>query len=128
MSFGQQLSRSLRLRCPLCGKGKLFRGWFKMHETCSSCGIRYEPEPGFFLGSIYVNYGLTALVPSIAYPILLLNRVVPDSVLQISCLAFVVIFPILFFPYSRSLWLGFDQRWDPRPETDEINSDESDDS
>lgn len=115
MNFRTLLWRSLRLRCPMCGKGKLFRGWFRMHDVCSECGISFEREPGFFLGSIYFNYGLTALISAIAYPVLLLNRVLPDRTLQLLLLAFVVLFPMWFFRYARALWLGFDQYWDPRP-------------
>jgi hypothetical protein len=86
-----------------------------MHETCPQCGIRFEREAGFFLGSIYINYGLTALVVSIAYPVLLFQRIVNEQALLIGTLAFVVLFPLWFFRYARSLWLGFDQYWDPRP-------------
>lgn len=98
----------------MCGEGRLFRGWFKMHESCGHCGISFEREPGFFLGSIYFNYGLTALVVAIAYPLLLFNKVVSENALMGIMLAFVVLFPMWFFRYARSLWLGFDQLWDPR--------------
>jgi hypothetical protein len=30
-------------------------------------------------------------------------------------LAFALLFPLWFFRYARSLWLGFDQFIDPRP-------------
>ena len=62
MRFWMLFKRSLLLRCPVCGQGKLFRGWFAMHERCERCGVKFEREPGFFLGSIYVNYGLTAVL------------------------------------------------------------------
>ncbi|MCA9206035.1 MAG: DUF983 domain-containing protein [Planctomycetales bacterium] len=112
--FPTILFRSLRLRCPMCGRGKLFRTWFRMHSHCDVCGIRFEREGGFFLGSIYFNYGLTALIAAIAYPILLFNRIVSNQVAMAGVLAFSLIFPMLFFPLARSLWLGFDQFWDPR--------------
>ena len=105
--------RALRLRCPFCGRGKLFRGWFSMHKQCESCGVSLEREPGFFLGSIYFNYGLTALVTAIAYPVLMF-RGVPDKYLMPVTLAWAILFPIWFFRYARSLWLGFDQFVDPR--------------
>jgi uncharacterized protein (DUF983 family) len=110
------LLRGIRLRCPVCGRGKLFRGWLRMNETCSACGAKFERESGFFLGSIYINYGLTALIVAIAYPLLLFNEVVDERVLLAGTLVFVILFPIWFFRYARSLWLGFDQYWDPRPQ------------
>lgn len=93
-----------------------------MHQNCPSCGIRYEREPGFFLGSIYFNYGLTALVIAVVYPILLFSNTIDEQTLLWCGAAFAVVFPILFFSHARSLWLGFDQFYDPRPETKEEKS------
>ena len=112
--FWKLLGRALRLRCPFCGTGKLFRSWLGMHAACPHCGQRFEREPGFFLGSIYINYGLTALIAAVVYPILMFNKLVPEPYLTIGSLAFVVIFPLLFFRHARSLWIGFDQWYDPR--------------
>ena len=98
----------------MCGQGKLFRGWFRMHSQCSHCGISFEREPGFYLGSIYFNYGLTALITAIAYPVLMFNKILSDAQLLPLTLGFAVLFPIWFFRYARSLWLGFDQFIDPR--------------
>lgn len=113
MRFPVLLKRSLLLRCPVCGQGRLFRGLFTMHERCPNCAVKFEREPGFFLGSIYINYGLTSLIVAIAYPLLLFRFGIPKSPLMLGSLAFVLLFPILFFRHSRSLWLGFDQWRDP---------------
>lgn len=92
----------------------MFRGYWQSNELCSECGAKFEREPGFFLGSIYFNYGLTALIVAVVYPILLFTETVPENQLLLACLAFVVIFPTWFFRYARALWAGFDQFWDPR--------------
>ncbi len=86
-----------------------------MHKQCEHCGTKFEREPGFFLGSIYFNYGLTALIVAIAYPLLMFNGVLSHEALMVVTLAFVLLFPLWFFRYARALWLGFDQYWDPRP-------------
>lgn len=113
--FWKLLARALRLRCPLCGQGKLYRKPLRMYEHCPHCGIRYEREGGFFLGAIYFDYGLTALIVAIAYPILFFAVGVPSKWLNPASLAFVLIFPVLFHSFARSLWAGFDQFVDPRP-------------
>jgi uncharacterized protein (DUF983 family) len=61
------ISRALRLRCPLCGTGQLFRTWFKMKPACAHCRLKFEREPGYYLGSIYINYGLTAVLMTLGY-------------------------------------------------------------
>lgn len=53
------LSRGLRLRCPCCGHGRLFRTAFRLHERCSACGERFEREPGQWFGAVYINVALT---------------------------------------------------------------------
>lgn len=85
-----------------------------MNEHCASCGRRYEREPGFFLGAIYFNYGLTSLVATILYPLLSLGKLVPDRQYALwITMVWVILFPIVFFRHSRSLWLGFDEFYDP---------------
>jgi uncharacterized protein (DUF983 family) len=112
------LARAWRLRCPRCGQGRLFKNWIRMNGRCPACDLRYEREPGYFLGSIYINYGLTALLVTIAYFALYFGHVVsPQTALWIVT-ALALVFPIWFFRYARSLWLGFDQYWDPLPEED----------
>lgn len=112
--FWKLFLRSLRLVCPACGKGRLFAGLFRMHSCCPHCGLKLEREPGFYLGSIYINYGITALIAAIAYPALLFNEIVDETSLMIGSLIFVLLFPVLLFRHARSLWLGFDQWHDPR--------------
>lgn len=112
--FFKLVGRSLLLRCPVCGTGKLFQGIYRVYPHCPLCDAPFAREPGFFLGSIYINYGLTALIAAIAYPILLFNKIVDERPLLIGSLIFVVLLPLLFFRHSRSLWLGFDQWYDPR--------------
>jgi hypothetical protein len=112
-SYWRILGRALRLRCPRCGKGKLFRGVFKMHRECDVCKLQYEREPGFYLGSIYVNYGLTAVLTTLLY-FWGFSRGVNENVLLGSLAIFCFGFPVLFFRHARAIWLAFDQFWDPQ--------------
>jgi len=53
-------------RCPNCKKGQIYSNkniYFnlaknKMNKTCANCGYRFEKEPGYFFGSMYVSYAL----------------------------------------------------------------------
>lgn len=36
------IANGLRCRCPRCGKGKLFRGYLKIADECSNCGLDYS--------------------------------------------------------------------------------------
>lgn len=119
------LWRAVRLKCPRCGRGEMFvsgfRGWFQMHECCSVCNFRYGREPGFFLGSIYVNYGLTALITTAVFITLRFGYDLESRVLVFPLLAFCIVFPTLFFPYARALWLALDCLFDSSVYTEDQN-------
>jgi uncharacterized protein (DUF983 family) len=94
----------------------LFRGWFSMHERCSHCGLKFLREPGYFLGSIYFNYGVTAVLVMAGYlGLYFATNVSPDLLLWVMA-AVCVVFPLWFFRYARSLWLGLDLYFDPAKE------------
>ncbi|TMA68514.1 MAG: DUF983 domain-containing protein [Deltaproteobacteria bacterium] len=102
------LGRAVRLRCPRCGRAALFAGWFTMHERCPVCGLVYEREPGYFVGAIYLNYAATVTV---AFgTVLLLDWTVGLTLREQLALGItlVTLVPLLFFRYSRSLWLALD--------------------
>ncbi|GIW96566.1 MAG: hypothetical protein KatS3mg110_4607 [Pirellulaceae bacterium] len=111
-SLGRILTRAVRLRCPACGHERLYSGW-AMRRSCPKCGLNWQREPGFYLGSIYINYGLTALLLAIVYPLLLFGGWASNQQLLAGALVFCLIFPIWFHRYARSLWLAFDVWLDP---------------
>lgn len=106
------VAKALRLRCPQCGGGRLFAGWFRMFERCPNCKLLYERAPGYFLGSAYINYGLTALIMTATYIGLRFGAGIERNVLAPPLLIFCVIFPLFFFRYARSFWLAMDFYFD----------------
>lgn len=109
------MGRALRLCCPRCGQGPLFQSAFRMHARCGQCGLDFQREPGFYLGSVYVNYGITAILASAAFIGLNLVQALRPPLLLALCILFCAGFGCWFFRYARSLWLAFDQYWDPQP-------------
>ena len=105
--------RAVRLRCPACGRAPIFRGWFAMHEMCSACGRPFARDPGYLLGSIYFNYGVTALVVVAMYFTMFFRDWFSDGQRLVILSAFAVVFPLWFFRYARAFWIAFDERWDP---------------
>lgn len=106
--FMQCAGRSVLRRCPYCGGGGIFKGWFNLQERCPHCNVLYEPEDGYLLGSYVVNIGLTAVI-AIATVISLM--VWSDlSVLQIQIIgaALAVGIPIFLYPYTQLLWITLD--------------------
>lgn len=112
-NLGQIVASAIRLRCPRCGAGKLFRGPFSMHARCPNCKLNFEREQGYFVGAIYINYAVTVAIAVPGYLVL-------DYLLGLSLasqltlwISFAIIFPLLFFRHSRSLWVGLDYFFNP---------------
>ena len=85
-----------------------------MHERCEECGLDFQREQGFYLGSIYFNYGVTALAVAVAYPALAFSGTMTPNQALTTCMVIVVVLPLLLFRFARSLWLGFDEFIDPQ--------------
>lgn len=120
-------SRAMRLRCPRCGEGRLFTGWFSMHEHCPACNLKYERSPGYFLGSTYFNYGQTTVTMVATYIILHFGYGISKDWLVPPLAVYCVLWPLFWFRYARALWLAFDCYFDPTDfADDESSSDESD--
>jgi uncharacterized protein (DUF983 family) len=100
--------RALTLRCPRCGSGPLYKGFLTMHERCPSCGLGFEREHGFFVGAIYINYAGTVAVALAAFYALELGTSVPFAWRLAVAVVCAALFPLFFYRYSKSFWLGLD--------------------
>jgi uncharacterized protein (DUF983 family) len=97
------IGRGLRLRCPVCGVGRLFRTFFGMREACLHCGVSYGREAGFWLGSMDINLtvSLLLILGSLVFlPELELRR-------ELALLgAAAVILPAALFRFVRGFWMA----------------------
>lgn len=42
--------------CPNCDEGEIFRGVWKVNETCAVCDVRFERDSGAWLGALVIAY------------------------------------------------------------------------
>jgi uncharacterized protein (DUF983 family) len=102
--------RGATKHCPRCGAGSLFSSWFTIREKCPRCGLRLEREEGGFLGAITLNYIATA-VAWVALLVIWLIVDLPDlhvAALTIASIAVAVFVPLLFWPFSKTIWAAVD--------------------
>ena len=107
------LGYGLRLKCPRCGAGSLYIKPFRIRPACAHCGLKFEREQGYFVGAIYINYAATV---GIAVPGFFLLDAFTDLTINQQLwlwVPFAVIFPLIFFHHSRSLWLALDHFFNP---------------
>ncbi|HEV7235059.1 MAG TPA: DUF983 domain-containing protein [Ktedonobacteraceae bacterium] len=116
ISITTSLIRGLLLRCPNCGKGKLFRRGFKMYERCPVCGWRYEREEGYWTGAIAINLVITELlIALVAVPLAIYLAMAqqPITLLIAIGLPLPFILPFIFFRHAKSLWMSVDFMFHP---------------
>lgn len=112
------LARGFRRRCPRCGAGGLFDGWFELKPNCPSCGLATERGEGFWLGGMAINLGITEAIFG-AFLVASIAATWPDppwTLLLVIGLAINVIVPIVLYPVAKSVFLGIDMlmfRMDP---------------
>ncbi|HEU5219738.1 MAG TPA: DUF983 domain-containing protein [Gemmatimonadales bacterium] len=106
---GRVLWRALRRRCPNCGGRGLFRSWFRMASACPVCGLPLERnEEGYAVGAYMFNIGL-AEAAFVAVFLGVLLRTWPNPPWQILTwisVGLMVVLPLVFYPYSKLLFLG----------------------
>lgn len=108
----------LRQLCPRCRVGRIFRysifrGFPKMFERCPVCDLKFEREEGYFLGAMYISYGLALL--TIAVIVIVLRNVTNWSLVKDvgwAVLLFLPLAPTLTL-LARVLWIYLDQVVDP---------------
>ncbi|NIO08639.1 MAG: DUF983 domain-containing protein [Deltaproteobacteria bacterium] len=84
-----------------------------MRVDCSNCKFRFEREPGFFVGAIYLNYAATVAIAIPGYFILDYFTRITLAQQLVLWIGFGILFPLAFFRYSRSLWLALNYLFSP---------------
>ena len=111
----------LRQRCPHCCEGKIYERGLKMHERCPVCKLRFEREPGYFLGSLYISYGMSTgfLLIGLLIGSWLLPEVDLGWIVLLAGAVFVPFVPMVT-RYARVMWIFFDRwLWPSRPGEDD---------
>ncbi|GAB3963084.1 DUF983 domain-containing protein [Spirosoma harenae] len=115
MTDVSKLQAALNGLCPRCRKGKIFKypfyspnGFDVMHEHCPHCGLRFEIEPGYFVGAMYVSYAISGGVALLAGFLLFYFGGDPEGWIYATIVTplMIVIAPINF-RISRVIWLYY---------------------
>jgi uncharacterized protein (DUF983 family) len=118
---GSKLYSILTGTCPKCqnesmylDKNPLHLGSvLKMNEQCSHCGLKYQIEPSFFYGAMYVSYGLNV---GIGIATFIVSYLIFHSSIKTSFIAIIatliVLFPVVL-RWSRNIYINMFVSYDP---------------
>jgi uncharacterized protein (DUF983 family) len=108
--------RAIRLRCPNCGGGPIFRNWFHMRPYCPACGLPLERgEEGYQVGSYMFNIIASELIfATIFLAVLIWTWPSPPwKLLEYGGIGLMLLAPVVFYPFSKTLFLAFDLLFRP---------------
>lgn len=119
---GSKLNSILTGSCPKCQNESMYSDKnplhltkvLKMNQNCSHCGLKYQIEPSFFYGAMYVSYGLNVAVGIAAFIVsfVFLKTTIEESFLAI-IITLVVLFPFVL-RLSRNIYINMFVSYDPR--------------
>ena len=118
---GSKLNSILTGSCPKCQNESMYLDKnmlhltkiLKMNENCSHCGLKYQIEPSFFYGAMYVSYGLNVAVGVAAF--IIANVFLSLDLVQ----SFIAIIGmvVLAFPFvvrwARNIYINMFISYDP---------------
>jgi uncharacterized protein (DUF983 family) len=111
---GSKLNSILTGSCPRCQNESMyldknplhFSKILKMNEKCSHCGLKYQIEPSFFYGAMYVSYAVNVAIGVAAFVI---SYLFFHSSLKIAFVA-IIISNVILFPFvlrwSRNIYIN----------------------
>ena len=112
----------LRFKCPQCHEGDFFVAHpfnlSKVGDTpgnCPVCGLKYEKEPGFYQGAMYISYaiGVAVFVTLWVAMIILFPGLGPTG--QVLTILAVMLFGSpYFYTLSKILWANMFFPYDPQ--------------
>jgi uncharacterized protein (DUF983 family) len=107
----RQLGRALLLRCPNCGHGGLFTGFFKMKERCPNCGILLERgESDYFIGAYTLNLIAVEILLALGFVVVVYVTWpnTPWDALEYGGVVLSILGAVLCYPFAKTIWLAVD--------------------
>ncbi len=118
------LIRALLRRCPQCGSGEIFRNYWSLKELCPRCHYQFDREEGYFLGGYAVNLVVAEILGLGSVLVLLFRTDYSLWAQEIIAIGAAIGLPILFYPYSRTLWMAIDLLADRGAQDDRLRLEE----
>ena len=105
---GRLFKRALLLQCPQCGSRGIFVHPWSIHDCCPTCGYKFTNEEGYFLGAYALNLLVAEIIGLGAVLVFLLRSDLSLLWQEILAITAAVLLPVIFYPWSRTLWMAFD--------------------
>ena len=103
--------RALWLRCPHCGRGGIFAGFFSLRSHCPGCGLRLERGEGdYFVGAYLFNLIAVELILFVCMAafVAVTWPSPPWTLITNVTAALTLAGCLLCYPFAKTTWLAVD--------------------
>ena len=85
-------------------------GWMNLVEQCPTCAHRFERQEGYWVGAVAINTVATIVVFGLFFvgSMVVTWPDVPWNGLLIATVVLNLVFPVVFYPWSKTLWVALD--------------------
>lgn len=110
--------------CPVCHEESMYKesNPYKlkhihdMHEHCSNCGTKYQIEPSFFYGAMYVSYALGVAVAVATFIITYFFMGLEVFASFMSIIGVLILLMPVMMRLSRNIWINLFFSYKPKSE------------
>lgn len=111
---GSKLNSILKGKCPKCQEESMYvyknpystLNILKMNERCSHCNTKYQIEPSFFYGSMYVSYGVGVAFGVAAFIISYFFLETTTTTAFYAIVGTLIVFMPIIMRLSRNIWIN----------------------
>ena len=106
-----QIHSMFTYACPSCNSKTIYKNpqffrFSEMNDSCASCQFKFDKEPGFFYGAMYLSYGL-AVAQSVAA--FVLCQFIFEETFDLRLIPILISTILVFAPFnyklSRVIWI-----------------------
>ena len=86
-----------------------------MREHCPGCGLRFEREPGYWVGAVVVNTVVIFATFVVVFGSLTAATWpdVPWATVLWVTVSLNLVIPVLLYPLSKTIWMALELSWHP---------------
>ncbi|HWR94101.1 MAG TPA: DUF983 domain-containing protein [Flavobacterium sp.] len=119
---GSKLNSILTGTCPKCQNESMYvdpnpyhlNNVIKMNECCSHCNFKYQIEPSFFYGAMYVSYAVNVAFGIAAFIVAFVFFDLSMKQSFVAILSTLIVLYPLVLRWSRNIYINMFVSYDPK--------------
>jgi hypothetical protein len=119
---GSKVYSIINNKCPQCHEGSFhlshpynFKAFGDKHDICPVCALKFEKEPGFFYGSLYITYAFGVgifvawwIIKTVIFPAMSVDAMV------LWMIAIQTVISPMNLYYAKLFWLNIFVQYNPQ--------------